>query len=44
MAGAGALYLSRNTTVSSATAEGVLKSNFLSPGTVNKDGRAIKVV
>jgi aqualysin 1 len=44
VAGAGALYLSRNTTVSSATAEGALKSNVLSPGTYSKDRRAIKVV
>ena len=44
VAGAGGLYLSKNTTVSSATAEGVLKTNVLSPGTASKDGRAIKVV
>ncbi len=42
--GAGALYLSRNATVSPATAEGVLKTNVLSPGTVSKDGRHIKIV
>ncbi len=44
VAGAGGLYLSRNTTASPATAEGVLKANVLSPGTKSKDGRAVKVV
>jgi len=44
VAGAGALYLSKNTTVSPTTAEGVLKTNVLSPGTASKDGRAIKIV
>ncbi|MDQ4131762.1 MAG: S8 family peptidase [Actinomycetota bacterium] len=44
VAGVGALYLSRNTTTSSASAESVLKSNVLSPGTASKDGRAIRVV
>jgi subtilisin family serine protease len=44
VAGAGGLYLSKNTTVSSATAEEVLKTNVLSPKTASKDGRAIKVV
>ena len=43
VAGAGGLYLSRNATVSPATAEATLKANVLSPGTASKDGRAIKV-
>ena len=43
VAGAGALYLSRNTTASSATAEATLKANVLSPGTLSKDGRAVKI-
>ena len=43
VAGAGALYLSRNTTVPPANAESVLKANVLSPGTLSKDGRAIKI-
>jgi aqualysin 1 len=43
VAGAGGLYLSRNTTVSPATAEATLKANVLSPGTASKDGRAIKI-
>jgi aqualysin 1 len=42
-AGAGALYLSSNTTVSPATAEATLKTNVLSPGTASKNGRAIKI-
>ncbi|HEX2191625.1 MAG TPA: S8 family peptidase [Acidimicrobiales bacterium] len=44
VAGAAGLYLSRNTTVSPAAVEGVLKANVLSPGTVSRDRRAIKVV
>ncbi len=44
VAGAAGLYLAKNATVSPATAEGVLKTNVLSPGTSSKDGRAIKVV
>ncbi len=44
VAGAGALYLSRNTTVSAATAEATLKTYVRSPGTLSKDGRAIKIV
>lgn len=43
VAGAGALYLSRNITVSPATAEATLKTNVLSPGTLSKDDRAIKI-
>ena len=43
VAGAGGLYLSRNTTVSPANAEATLKANVLSPGTTSKDGRAIKI-
>jgi len=43
VAGAGGLYLSRNATASSATAEATLKANVLSPGTASKDGRAIKI-
>ena len=44
VSGAGALYLSRNTTVSPSVAESVLKSNVLSPGTTSKDGRAVRIV
>ena len=44
VAGAGGLYLSRNTTVSAASAEATLKANVLSPGTASKDGRAVKIV
>lgn len=44
VAGAAGLYLTKNATVSPTTAEGVLKTNVLSPGTSSKDGRAIKVV
>ena len=43
VAGAGALYLSKNTTVTPATAEATLKTNVLSPGTLSKDGRTIKI-
>lgn len=43
VAGVGGLYLSRNTTASSATAEATLKANVLSPGTASKDRRAIKI-
>ena len=43
VAGAGGLYLSRNTTASPATAESTLKSNVLSPGTRSRDGRTIKI-
>ena len=43
VAGAGGLYLSRNATASPATAEAVLKSNVLSPGTKSKDARAVKI-
>ena len=44
VAGAAALYLSRNTTVAPATAEGVLKTNVVAPGTASKDGRSIRLV
>jgi subtilisin family serine protease len=44
VAGAAGLYLSKNAAVSPATAEGVLKTNVLSPATASKDGRSIKVV
>ncbi len=43
VAGAGGLYLSRNATVSPATAEATLRANVLSPGPASKDGRAIKI-
>ena len=43
-AGAGALFLSRNTTVSPANAEATLKANVLSPATTSKDGRPVKVI
>ena len=43
VAGAAALYLSKNATVSAATAEATLKTNVLSPGTLSKDGRVIKI-
>ena len=43
VAGAGALYLSKNATVTPATAEATLKTNVLSPGTLSKDGRTIKI-
>lgn len=44
VAGTGGLYLSKNTSVSPATAEATLKANVLSPGTTSKDGRAVKIV
>ncbi len=43
-AGAGALYLSRNSGVTPAAAEATLKANVLSPGTRSRDGRPVKVV
>ncbi len=42
--GTAGLHLSRSTTAAPATAEATLKANVLSPGTVARDGRAIKVV
>ncbi len=44
VAGAGALFLSKNTTTSPANAEAKLKANVLSSSGTSKDGRAIKVV
>lgn len=44
VAGAGALFLSRNTTASPATVESNLKTQSVSFGTTSKDGRAIRIV
>ena len=44
VAGAAGLYLSRSPGTAPATAEAVLKSYVTSPGTVSKDGRAVRIV
>ena len=44
VAGAGALFLSKNTTTSPANAEANLTANVSSSATTSKDGRAVRVV